>query len=162
MKADRTFDAATLRELVRYEDGRLYWRDPGPRQVVGPLGSPAGHGGRLQMPILGSAHYVHRLVWLYHHGDWPADQIDHINGDKLDNRIENLRESDNRANAQNVLRKTGGVSLDKRSGRWRARIMANGRNISLGYYNSEAEARAEYLRAKLHYHEPFRTGVAAA
>lgn len=162
MNTDHTLTAARLRSLVRYDaaTGTLHWRVLLPRRKRGPLGAPAGHGGRLQTPIDGRAHYIHRLVWLYHHDEWPADQVDHINGDKRDNRIENLRVVSNGENAQN--RRVRGVTYERRNGRWRARIMVDGKSISLGYFATEREALAEYQRAKLVYHESWATGVAAA
>lgn len=162
MSGKHTLTPERVRELVVYRDGKLFWRNPTSNMKRSALGAKAGHGGRLQTSIEGSAHYIHRLVWVYHHGYWPTKQIDHINGDKLDNRIENLREVTNGENAQN--RKVRGVSFDHRKVErpWRARIMVNGRSISLGYFDTEQEALNEYQRAKLVYHEPFVTGIAAA
>lgn len=161
-----------IRDLFRYEDGSLYWRNPGPKSSRGPVGSRTGEkskpgGQRLQVQIkLGcgrrTAVYVHRAVWAWHHGVWPDMQVDHINGDVNDNRIENLRLVTNSENLQNVRR--GGVTFESRKVErpWRARIMINGRNISLGYFDTEREARDEYQRAKLVYHPAWVTGVARA
>lgn len=160
MSRKPTLTAERLRQLVEYRDGELFWRDPTGNMKLGPLGALAGHGRRLQAQIDGRAHYVHRLVWLYHYGVWPAKQVDHINGDKLDNRIENLREVTNAENTQNVDR--AGVSHDKRNNKWRARIMVDGRSISLGYHATRAEARCAYLRAKEIYHPAWVTGVGRA
>lgn len=164
-----TLTGAYLRQVIRYEaeTGELFWRRPRRNQKRGALGAPAGHGGRLQTPIGGKAHYVHRLVWLYHHDAWPADQLDHINGNKLDNRIENLREATGLENLQNRwVGNAGtrggllGVSWDGRKvdGRpWRARIMRDGRSTSLGYYPTPEEAHEAYLAAKSQVH-PFWSG----
>lgn len=166
MAAQPTLTAARLRALVRYEsDGSLHWRNPvGTKMKRGPLGAPAGHGGRLQTPIDGKAQYIHRLVWLYHHGEWPDGQLDHIDRDKRNNRIENLRPATNAENLQNRLPSKGGVTLDKRKAMrpWRARIMVDGRCISLGYYDTRTEAEAEYRRAKLVYHPFYAPGAACA
>lgn len=165
MKTDHTLTGDQLRELVEYRpDGSLWWREQThhAQRVDKPLGSPAGKLGRLQCQIAGAHRYVHRLVWLYHRNEWPAGQIDHINGDPHDNRIENLRVVNNAQNSRN--RRHRGVSFDRRKAArpWRARIMLDGRSISLGYYDTEAEAMAEYERAKLHYHPTYRTGIAAS
>ncbi len=161
-----------VRELFDYRDGALYWRKPSNRHSTGPVGTPSGDpskpgGQRLQVQVkLGTnrrcAVYVHRAVWAWHHGAWPVGQVDHINGDVNDNSIENLRVVGQRENSQNVRR--SGVSYDKRKAErpWRARIMTNGRSISLGYFDTRAEAETEYHRAKLIYHEAYRTGVGAA
>lgn len=162
MAPKATPTARRAHELLRYGDGKLYWREPGPKHSTGAVGTPAGVGGRLQVIVDRRSTYVHHLVWLMHHGEWPATQIDHTNGDNRDNRIENLRLVTNGQNTQNVRRR--GVSFDSRKVErpWRARIMVNGRSISLGYYDTEAEALAEYQRAKLVYHEAWATGIAAA
>jgi HNH endonuclease len=163
MKTDHTLTADRLRELVRYEDGCLYWLPGSQGRTSGPLGSRAGHKHRLQVHVDGVARYVHRLIWLYHHGEWPAGQIDHINGDKHDNRIENLRVVSQSENSQNVSHR--GVTFESRRSSanrpWRARIMLDGKSISLGYYATEADARAEYMRAKAVYHAAWATGVGA-
>jgi hypothetical protein len=161
MKTDHTLTGARLRLLTEYRDGALYWR-PGHGRTNGPLGSRAGREGRLQVHVDGVARYVHHLVWLYHHDEWPIGQVDHINGNKHDHRIENLRVVTNSQNAQN--RRIRGVTFEKRQATrpWRARIMVDQKSISLGYFATEAEALAEYQRAKLLYHEPFATGIAAA
>lgn len=162
MKTDHTLTGARLRALTEYRNGHLYWRNPTSRQTAGPIGWPSGHRGRLQVEIGGTARYVHRLIWLYHHDEWPAAQIDHMNGDMHDNRIENMRVVGNGENAQN--RRVRGVTFERRKQArpWRARIMVDKRSVSLGYFDTEAEALAEYQRAKLLYHPPFATGIAAA
>lgn len=150
-----------VRRLFRYEpDGTLHWRHPRGKQKRGSLGAKAGHGGRLQLHMRHGHEYVHRLVWVWHHGYWPTDQIDHINGDRHDNRIQNLRELGNAENCRN--RHHRGVTFEKRAGKWRARIMVDGRSISLGYHATESEAHDAYLEAKLRLHESFATGVGAS
>lgn len=102
--------------------------------------------GYLRNRVDGRHYFVHRLVWLYHYGVWPANQIDHINHIKDDNRIENLREATNSQNTcnRNVRSnsETGikGVTQDKRTGRWRAHIGLNGKRIWLGYFSTKEEA----------------------
>lgn len=166
MKTEPTLTAARLRELMRYEpDGTIRWRELShPNRKAGPLGAPAGHGGRLQMRIDGRMYYVHRLVWLYHYGVWPDHQVDHENRNSRDNRIENLRDATNGQNQQNRIPPRGGVSFDKRKADrpWRARIMVNERSISLGYYDTWELANEEYQRAKLVYHPFFAANAQAA
>lgn len=96
---------------------------------------------------------AHRLAWFYVYGVWPKGQIDHINGDKSDNKIINLREASNSQNNQNKkVRKdssTGikGVSFDKRKNKYRAAIKVDGAQISLGSFKTPEEAHAAYCRA---------------
>lgn len=156
---------ARIRELFRYEDGQMFWREHKPRRSTGPLGTPAGDpkkrgGQRLQIPVDGRMVYAHRAVWAWHHGEWPNGQVDHINGNPRDNRIENLRVVSPAWNTQNV--RHGGVTFERRkvARPWRARIMVRGRSISLGYFDTREEAHAEYERAKLVYHPGYATGLA--
>lgn len=99
-----------------------------------------------------------RVVWLMHTGRWPDGEIDHINGVRDDNRIENLRDVTHQTNAENRRRpvrasETGalGVTLTK-DGRYRARICSKGRLLSLGVFGSADEAHAAYVLGKRRLH----------
>lgn len=104
---------ALLHELFKYDtiNGGLYWRGwagrwesvRGARQRFGSVGIRGYRAGSIR----GHGYKEHRLVWLYVYGAWPADVIDHINGDKTDNRIANLRDVPQVVNTQN--RKGAGV-----------------------------------------------------
>lgn len=96
--------------------------------------------------------YAHRLVWVMHNGPIPDGMmVDHINLDKTDNRIENLRPVNKSGNAQNSRWK--GFWLDTRSGKWRAQIKIDGKCKHLGLYNTEEDARQSYLKAKSELHK---------
>lgn len=106
-------------------------------------------------------YYAHRLAWLYMYGCWPSHQIDHVNGDKHDNRLSNLREATAGENHQNKR----AAQRNSRSGllgvqwygptrRWRSMIRVDGKRISLGYYSTPEEAHQKYLEAKRQHH-PF-------
>lgn len=93
-------------------------------------------------------HHQYAYWWVY---DKIVDCIDHINRDKLDNRINNLRESSPLKNAHNI--KPGiGYSYHPKQNNYQARIRVAGRLIALGYYKTEDEARKAYLEAKNKYH----------
>jgi hypothetical protein len=90
---------------------------------------------------------AHRVAWLLVHGEWPKGQIDHINGDIFDNRIENLRDvtpSQNQANRRNT--KLGprlrGVRIV--GNRWKASIGKDNKYLHIGYYDTREQARAAY------------------
>ena len=94
----------------------------------------------------GKKRYAHRVVWESAHGPIPDGmQIDHINGIKNDNRLENLRcvtVQQNQYNRADVK----GFTWDKWSGKWKAQITHNYKNIFLGRYTNLIDARAAYLR----------------
>lgn len=159
-----------LVDVLRYDanEGRFYWLKKG--RGIRPsrncqAGSFDAHGYG-QIRIDGKTYKEHRLVWLYVHGEFPTAQIDHINHDRRDNRIENLRLVDNMENHKNRPRqsnnKTGipGVWYDKR-GFYTAYITVNGERIGLGYHKtleSAKEAR-EAANVKYGYHANHGVGV---
>lgn len=99
-----------------------------------------------------------RLAWLYQHGVMPEDQVDHRNGNRADNRIENLRLADNSQNNQNRILQSNntsgfkGVSLHKQSALWFAYATQGGKRISAGYHRTPEEAfvASTALRESLH------------
>lgn len=96
---------------------------------------------------------AHRLAWLYVHGVWPADQIDHIDRDPSNNRIVNLRPataSQNQANRSSPRNRTSGirgVTFASANGRWCAKIQAEGKSRNLGYFDSLEDAATAYRNA---------------
>jgi len=104
-----------------------------------------------------SSYRAHRLIWLYAHGEWPSHQIDHINGDRSDNRLENLRCVTNTENCKNQMKKSNntsgvvGVSWRKREGTWCAYITINGVQTGLGYYDNLFDAVCARKSAEIRY-----------
>lgn len=160
-KTDLT--AQRLRELLYYdpETGAFTWRSP--RKGVN-IHKPAGcfpKGTYACMRVDKRTYRIHRLVWLYVHGTWPADQIDHINGIKHDNRIENLRESMDASNRQNIRvpqsnNKSGFLGVRKQGAKWAAAVTIDRRPIHLGMFNTPEEAHQAYIARKRILH-PFNT-----
>lgn len=158
--------AEELRRFLSYNptSGEFHWLET--RGGIALAGSPAGwvtqHGYR-QITIKLKKYYAHRLAWLYVHGDWPSQVIDHINGDPLDNRIENLRAVDQAHNMSNISRRTNnksgfkGVSWSKRDKTWRAYLSIKRKTVALGSFRSPEEAYEAYcVAAKEHYGECWR------
>jgi len=116
--------------------------------------------GYLRVTVDGRRYLQHRLIWFFVYGKFPSEQVDHIDGDRTNNAIANLRHVSNMKNAQNIRRahrdsKTGllGVAATER-GTWEARIQVNGRRTCLGStFKTPEEAHAVYLDAKRRLHE---------
>jgi hypothetical protein len=95
------------------------------------------------------------MLWAIAHGAWPSGEIDHMNGDRKDNRLCNLRDVPRMVNAQNMRRakrnsKTGvlGVSPDAKRGVFKAQIVIGGKNRYLGRFATIEDASAAYVEAK--------------
>jgi hypothetical protein len=92
---------------------------------------------------------AHRFIWYFFHRTI-ADTVDHINQDRFDNRITNLRSVTQQQNTFNT--KTKGYCYDKKRNKWKAQIMLNRKNIFLGRYDTKQEAYLTYLEAKKRFH----------
>lgn len=95
--------------------------------------------------------YVHRLAWYIHYNEIP-NYIDHINGDKTDNRIVNLRSVTPQKNSFNMHESKVCGFQKRKNGRFTSRIILNKKYINLGTYDTEQEAHQAYLDAKKIYH----------
>jgi hypothetical protein len=154
--------AETLRGLLDYDPntGIFRWMvQPNNRVKVGAVAGSVSSKGYTRIKINGMEFKAHRLAWLHFHGVMPTHDIDHINGNRADNRIANLRDVSRSMNLQNQTRPRTdntsgyrGVSLHKSGKRWKAQIMVNGRKQYIGYFNTPEAAHAAYLAAKLRFH----------
>ena len=161
--ADAILTAERLRELVSYdpETGvftriKNVYRHP---NRLGPIPCNPYGNGYVYISLDGKRYLAHRVAWLYVHGTWPEGDTDHINGDRTDNRLSNLRAVSREVNNQNRRKvrannKCGlmGVSWHTHSRCWRARIMIRGREIPLGHFESKEQAYAAYIDAKRSLH----------
>ena len=156
--------AERLRELLHYDSdtGVFRWATSRGRKYCGGevAGSPCGKG-YLQIRVDNRLYKAHRLAWLHVKGAWPSNQIDHIDGNKSNNAIANLREANHSQNGQNKRRvrpdsKSGimGVTWVQSREKWRAYIRIEGKLKQLGYFDSKERAGAAYLEAKAKLH-PF-------
>lgn len=156
-----------LREVLTYDEetGLFWWlfREGGAAmawwnqhhayQVAGSV----GRRGYRNISIDNVLFKAHRLVWLYVYGVWPSDQIDHINGDKDDNRLANLRVVTNAENCRNrsisTRNATGVVGVSPyafgRTPQWVSRIRVAGKLIHLGYFGEFDEAVAARRAAEV-------------
>ena len=111
--------------------------------------------------ILGRNYPAHRLAWLSIHGVWPPGEIDHRDGNGLNNQLANLRVATRAENARNMgTRKNNtsglkGVHWDKAREKWLAQIMVKGRHIYLGRFDTAQAAHLVYLEAAKHHFGEF-------
>lgn len=112
------------------------------------------------MHVDGRLYYLHRLAWLYVYGVWPVE-IDHIDGNKANNKLSNLRDVSHAQNMQNMSKKSKAASGLKGAyfhpdcKMWQAKIRYQNKTKSLGYFKTPEEANAMYLQAKSNLHEFF-------
>jgi len=134
-----TLSQTLLHSLFEYKDGNLYWLKPTSRKAK--AGNIAGNINKKSrsIGIYNKNYMAHRLIYLYHHGYMPK-LIDHIDGNKYNNAIENLREANTTQNLQNsklsVANKLGykNVSYKKDTKKYRVRIVINGKETNFGSF----------------------------
>ncbi|MCD2451655.1 HNH endonuclease [Methylicorpusculum oleiharenae] len=150
-----------LKELLRYdpETGMFTWlASPANSVKVGAIAGSVNGKGYIHIKINSKTYRAHRLAFFYHFGRWPKNDVDHMNGVKTDNRIENLRDANKSENQQNRGVQSNntsgymGVSYDKRKKKWKAEIMINRKTNRLGRFSTPEEAHAAYLSAKKELH----------
>ncbi len=143
-----------IESYFRYDsnEAEIYWKDIPLNNKRAILNSPIGSigtKGYRRVTILSKEFAVHRLIWYMHYKAWPNGFIDHINGNTLDNSISNLRESSYRANAQNQKRHREGnlvgANFRKDIGKWRSRVHINGKQHTIGNYDTEVQAHEAYI-----------------
>jgi len=129
-----------LKKYFDYSDGNLIWRVNKGRSKKGTIAGSKDNKGYLQIKLNQKVYRLHRLIWLWH-GRNLSEQLDHIDRNPLNNKIENLREATRSTNQWNTSKSDGGVSFHKASNKWRARIKIHNKEIYLGVF-------ADYQQAK--------------
>lgn len=159
MSSAYTYKNISLHLRYEPETGHLFWEKGGRgrKNLNIPTGTLRKKNGYMQTGFMGKMFLNHRLAWLLHNGVWPKAQIDHVNGDRKDNRIVNLREatsSDNNHNRTTGGRGTSGIPGVRFSSwhkKWWARIHSDSRFIHLGFFKDKEEAVSARREAELHY-----------
>jgi hypothetical protein len=179
MAAREDITAALVRQLLDYnpQTGELIWKIRTPDMFFSSgnwsaelkckrfnettAGQRAGcfsKEGYLQVKFGGRQYRAHRLIWLIVFGEFPAEEIDHLNGKRDDNSLANLRLANRSGNMQNKGKGANntsgviGVYWHKPRNKWRAIIRYNGRRIDLGRFDRIEDAANAYLEAKKKYH----------
>jgi hypothetical protein len=153
--------AKKLRKLLAYDPvtGVISWRvDYGRMIKAGRQVRAINSAGYIILGFNHKSYGAHRVAWLLATGAWPAGMIDHINGDRADNRLVNLRVctlSESNINRRPMGAALKGTSFHKKNRRWEAKIQKDGKVERLGYFGTEQEAHSAYAAAAKRLHGEF-------
>lgn len=144
------------------DSGIIYWKDCINKDKNGNAAGCVNGAGYVCITIFQKKYLAHRLAWLLHYGTWPSGVIDHLDHNKINNRISNLRDVSVQTNNQNKIasiptkNRTSeylGVYFDKKRNAYLAKIGINKKQIHLGYFDTPEEASVAYIDAKRKHHE---------
>lgn len=138
----------SISERLSYDQdtGLFAWKVCRYASNIGKVTNSLDAHGYVQIKVRGTVCKAHRLAWLMTYGEMPANQIDHINRNRSDNRICNLRLANNSENSQNRSKQRNntsgciGICWVKRAQKWRAYIVVNKKQIHLGFFSNLSEA----------------------
>jgi hypothetical protein len=161
-RRQNTMTLAEASALFSYEPatGMLRWKVARGKIKPGDLVSCKSNG-YFSVMVDGRNFKAHRIIWLLAKGEWPTDEIDHRDGNPANNKPRNLRlatSSQNKMNCKIGRRNTTGckgVYLDKRDGRWYARVSKNRTPLHLGRFDTKEQARAAYAAAATQHYGEF-------
>ncbi len=149
---------AELHEIFYYQDGNLIYKKKRWKGNAGQIAGSLDGKGYLRIRINWVRYSIHRLIWLYHYGKFPKKLLDHIDGNRLNNKIENLREAsyyENNINCVKQSNNTSGyknITWNKEKQKWQVKCNSYGKKYHAGYFvnlNDAIEAAVK-LREKVH------------
>lgn len=172
--------AAIMKEFLQYEaaTGKLYWKPrdlkwfkDGRSQSIWnaryagkeAFTATGNHGYKIGR-VLNKGYLAHRVIIAIIFGDWPQHMVDHIDGDRTNNKINNLRQSSPSENAANRGIQSNnssgvkGIFWNKRRSKWQAAISFNGSKKHLGTFDTIDSAKSTYISASLSVHGEFARG----
>jgi hypothetical protein len=155
------YDQLSVSDVLSYDPqtGVLTWKvNVGKARVGDVAGGPLKKGGHLTVGFKGRRYLAHRLAWLMHYGAWPVGDVDHKNGNPVDNAIENLRDVAHVVNTQNIREAHKGSAVPllgvsrTKGGKYVAQLVAHGKRVLHRTFDTAEEAHAAYLEAKRRAH----------
>ena len=145
-----------LHDLFEYDGKNLIWKvAPNNRIKIGDVAGSIGAGGYRRTNVSGTHYRMHRLIWMHVYGEFPENEIDHIDGNPLNNRIENLRDVRHLINMQNQkLRGSNssgitGVYWRRDNKKWHVRIKIDYKYIHLCYADNLLDAACARKSAEI-------------
>lgn len=155
-------DIEKLNTLFLYDPltGIIRWRNSRGRAPANSIAGSTRKIGYISIRIDTILYLAHRLAWKMYHKVDPENHIDHKNGDKSDNRIENLRDVTNAENSHNIKtsyknNESGYLGVSISGKRFYTRIYVGGKNVPLGHFDTAEEAHNVYIEAKLKLHPTY-------
>jgi len=155
-KTDKTKQLIDVKDISKHlnydsKTGIFTWKVKTKTSDVGDIAGNANWRGYVSIWINGTSYYAHRLAWALRYKSWPICDIDHINENKSDNRICNLREASrsenmfNRGRNKNNTSGIKGVVFCKSTNKWRAQIMVDRKSVNIGRFHTKEEAASAYI-----------------
>lgn len=155
MSESHSITQARVHELFDYrEDGVLLWKQTRGCSLKGNVAGWKMPNGYFNAQVDKKNYGIHRLIFMWHYGYFPKE-VDHVDNNPSNNKIENLREANRTNNCQNTrIRKTNksgckGVSWFKKYSKWIAQIQVNKKKMNLGYFDDPKEAAEAYKEAAI-------------
>lgn len=152
--------AKDFRNIFTYKDGELFWKAPRKNVRVGNKAGGIDVKGYMRVTVDQKPYLLHRVVYMMFKGRLPK-LLDHIDGNPLNNRIENLRPCTQSQNAQNRKMQANntsgikGVYWNKNKNKWMARVMTKNKREFLGYFDSLDAAAEAVNKARFLAHSNF-------
>lgn len=157
----RGLTASEASNLFEYRDGILYWKVSRGKVMAGDIAGNLNKAmGRMYVGVNKKLVLLHRVVFLMHHGYLP-NMVDHIDGNPLNNRIENLRpatrseNNQNRKTNKNTVSGIKGVDWHKQVGKWRVQVRVAGKKKHFGLYAHKEIAETIAMMARHKHHGEF-------
>ena len=155
------YSSMNLLDVLSYNPmtGAFTWKVNVGRAYVGDVaGTVNNRAGALVIGFKGKRILAHRLAWFVHYGIWPKGDIDHINGNAKDNRIDNLRDVSHAVNTQNIRKahkdnRSGLLGVSKAGKRYLAQLNHKGERVLCKLFDSPEEAHSAYVSKKRELHE---------
>lgn len=161
-KKEAELSLTVLRALLHYEPttGHFTWLTSEGGVTIGSVAGNVNSNGYLVVGINGAKYRQHRLAWFYHHGVWPVGTVDHLDCNRVNNRIDNLRDVSQAVNMQNQRKASkasqsgvlGAYWSERRHG-FMASVTVNKKQKRRGPYKTLERAALAYVQLKRIYHE---------